>query len=227
MAKVLLQEGGAQQQHGRLVHRPPAAAEGTAACAAADAGCSPGGGQDVRCGGRAARGGRGGAERGMPQRRPSAEQRLERSSTALEPGQVLLLENLRFHPGETKPESQPDFAESLARLGDWFVRDACGTARRANASMVAPASHPSNGCTRTSRSRATSAFAGCSRWWRLRCGRGSSCSCASRRRSSLHERHASAAMPTGVSGRSLELGARGHRQLRAHLRGHWLQRVPA
>ncbi len=63
----------------------------------------------------------------------------ERMAAALRPGEVLLLENLRFHPGEEKPEREPDFAERLARLGDVYVNDAFGTAHRANASMVAVA----------------------------------------------------------------------------------------
>ncbi len=49
-------------------------------------------------------------------------------------GDVLLLENLRFHLGETRNES--DFARRLARMGDVFVNDAFGTAHRAHASTV-------------------------------------------------------------------------------------------
>ncbi len=49
-------------------------------------------------------------------------------------GDVLLLENLRFHAGETGNES--DFARRLARMGDVFVNDAFGTAHRAHASTV-------------------------------------------------------------------------------------------
>jgi phosphoglycerate kinase len=47
---------------------------------------------------------------------------------------VVLLENLRFHPGET--DNDPDFAASLARLGDVYVDDAFGAAHRAHASVV-------------------------------------------------------------------------------------------
>lgn len=61
----------------------------------------------------------------------------EQAARALEPGEVLLLENLRFHPGEEKPDEEPDFAERLARLGDCYVNDAFGTAHRAHTSMVA------------------------------------------------------------------------------------------
>ena len=49
-------------------------------------------------------------------------------------GDVMLLENLRFHGGETKNES--DFARRLGRVGDLFVNDAFGTAHRSHASTV-------------------------------------------------------------------------------------------
>ena len=49
-------------------------------------------------------------------------------------GDVLLLENLRFHAGEAGNES--DFARRLGRMGDVFVNDAFGTAHRAHASTV-------------------------------------------------------------------------------------------
>lgn len=48
--------------------------------------------------------------------------------------QVLLLENLRFHPGEE--ENDPSFAGELAKFGDIFVNDAFATAHRKHASMV-------------------------------------------------------------------------------------------
>ncbi|MGH1367276.1 MAG: phosphoglycerate kinase [Maritimibacter sp.] len=53
---------------------------------------------------------------------------------ALEQGQVLLLENTRFHEGETK--NDPMFAASLAALGDVFVSDAFSAAHRAHGSTV-------------------------------------------------------------------------------------------
>jgi len=53
---------------------------------------------------------------------------------SLAPGQVLLLENLRFHPGETK--NDPDFSRELAGLGQVYVNDAFGASHRAHASVV-------------------------------------------------------------------------------------------
>ncbi len=50
-------------------------------------------------------------------------------------GDIVLLENLRFHEGETKNEM--DFARRLARMGDVYVNDAFGTAHRAHASTAA------------------------------------------------------------------------------------------
>ena len=53
-------------------------------------------------------------------------------AAALQPGQVLLLENLRFHPQEEQNERT--FAQHLAGLGDAYVNDAFGAAHRAHAS---------------------------------------------------------------------------------------------
>jgi len=58
---------------------------------------------------------------------------------ALGPGDVLLLENTRFEPGET--ENDPKLAESLAQLGDLYVNDAFGAAHRAHASTEGVAHH--------------------------------------------------------------------------------------
>ncbi len=52
----------------------------------------------------------------------------------LKQGDVLLLENLRFHQAETKPESDPDFAKNLSCLADIYVNDAFGTAHRKHSS---------------------------------------------------------------------------------------------
>ncbi len=60
---------------------------------------------------------------------------VEAMATALRPGQILLLENLRFHPEEEK--NDPEFARQLARLGDLCVNDAFGAAHRAHASVEA------------------------------------------------------------------------------------------
>jgi len=56
----------------------------------------------------------------------------EAAVAALDEGDVLLLENLRFHQEET--DNDPEFAAKLAKLGDVFVNDAFGTAHRAHAS---------------------------------------------------------------------------------------------
>src|SRR5690606_18705161 len=53
---------------------------------------------------------------------------------ALKPGEVLLLENLRFYKEEEKGDSA--FAEKLSKLGDVYINDAFGTAHRAHASTA-------------------------------------------------------------------------------------------
>jgi phosphoglycerate kinase len=60
----------------------------------------------------------------------------------LEPGQVLLLENLRFHKAETSGDLR--FAEKLSRLADFYINDAFGTAHRAHASTTIVAQFFSN-----------------------------------------------------------------------------------
>jgi phosphoglycerate kinase len=57
-----------------------------------------------------------------------------KTAAALQPGQVLLLENLRFYKEEEKGDK--GFAEKLARLGDIYINDAFGTAHRAHASTA-------------------------------------------------------------------------------------------
>jgi phosphoglycerate kinase len=58
----------------------------------------------------------------------------EKAASALAPGEVALLENVRFHKGETK--NDPAFADQLAKLAEIFVDDAFGSAHRAHASVV-------------------------------------------------------------------------------------------
>ncbi|HEY0678750.1 MAG TPA: phosphoglycerate kinase [Chitinophagaceae bacterium] len=57
-----------------------------------------------------------------------------KASAALKPGEVLLLENLRFYKQEEKGDE--GFAEKLSKLGDVYVNDAFGTAHRAHASTA-------------------------------------------------------------------------------------------
>lgn len=54
----------------------------------------------------------------------------------LSPGEVLLLENLRFHAAEEDPSKDPTFVSSLGALGDCYVNDAFGAAHRAHASVT-------------------------------------------------------------------------------------------
>ncbi|MGI6363099.1 MAG: phosphoglycerate kinase [Bacillota bacterium] len=63
----------------------------------------------------------------------------QQAVSALKDGDVLLLENIRFYPGEEKNE--PAFARELAQLADIFVNDAFGTAHRAHASTVGVADY--------------------------------------------------------------------------------------
>ncbi len=62
---------------------------------------------------------------------------VEKMVAKLAPGQILLLENLRFYPGEEAPSKDPIFVEKLARIGDVYVFDAFATAHRKHASTFA------------------------------------------------------------------------------------------
>ncbi|MBC7223625.1 MAG: phosphoglycerate kinase, partial [Anaerolineae bacterium] len=64
---------------------------------------------------------------------------VEAAVAAMQDGDVILLENLRFHPEEEA--NDPEFARALARLGDLFVNDAFGAAHRAHTSTVGVAQH--------------------------------------------------------------------------------------
>jgi phosphoglycerate kinase len=64
---------------------------------------------------------------------------VEAQAKRLQPGEVMLLENLRFHPEEER--NDPGFARSLARLADVYVNDAFGASHRAHASIVGVANH--------------------------------------------------------------------------------------
>jgi phosphoglycerate kinase len=61
--------------------------------------------------------------------------RVDAAAKALKAGEVLVLENLRFHPGEQAGDKA--FAAQLAKLADVYVNDAFGTCHRSDASMVA------------------------------------------------------------------------------------------
>ncbi len=59
---------------------------------------------------------------------------VEKMVEELKEGEVLLLENVRFHPEEEK--NDPEFSRRLASLADYFIQDAFGTAHRAHSSTV-------------------------------------------------------------------------------------------
>ena len=67
-----------------------------------------------------------------------------RMAGSLNPGDLLLLENLRFHPGEKSGDEQ--FAAELAALAELYVNDALGTCHRKDASMVAVPKRFPAGC---------------------------------------------------------------------------------
>ncbi|NMB13147.1 MAG: phosphoglycerate kinase [Firmicutes bacterium] len=64
---------------------------------------------------------------------------VEEAVAALKDGEVLLLENVRFYPGEKK--NDPDFAKALAALAEIYVNDAFGAAHRAHASTAGVADY--------------------------------------------------------------------------------------
>ncbi|HSX35729.1 MAG TPA: phosphoglycerate kinase [Patescibacteria group bacterium] len=64
---------------------------------------------------------------------------VEKLAADLQPGQILLLENLRFHPEEEANDDS--FAQQLAKLGDVFVQDGFGVVHRAHASTEAVTHH--------------------------------------------------------------------------------------
>lgn len=64
---------------------------------------------------------------------------VEAAAAGLGPGELLLLENTRFDPGETS--NDPALSAALAGLGDLFVNDAFGSAHRAHASTTGVAAH--------------------------------------------------------------------------------------
>ena len=63
----------------------------------------------------------------------------KKAASTLADGEILLLENLRFHQGET--ENDPAFAAKLGQLADGYVNDAFGTAHRSHASTVGIVAH--------------------------------------------------------------------------------------
>jgi phosphoglycerate kinase len=64
---------------------------------------------------------------------------VRRGAARLDQGEILVLENTRWEPGETK--NDPDLARDLADMADWFVLDAFGSAHRAHASTVGVAAY--------------------------------------------------------------------------------------
>lgn len=61
---------------------------------------------------------------------------VEKLAKELKSGEILMLENLRFYAAEEKPQSDPAFAEKLAKLADVYINDAFGTAHRKHSSTA-------------------------------------------------------------------------------------------
>ncbi|UZH56635.1 phosphoglycerate kinase [Salinimicrobium tongyeongense] len=74
----------------------------------------------------------------------SVGEKAQQAAKALKPGEVLLLENLRFHAEEEKGDEE--FAKKLSALGDIYVNDAFGTAHRAHASTTIVANYFEDKC---------------------------------------------------------------------------------
>ncbi len=66
---------------------------------------------------------------------------VDRLIDTMKPGDVLLLENVRFYPAEEKPELDPSFAQKLAHNKDIYINDAFGTAHRAHSSTATVAKY--------------------------------------------------------------------------------------
>lgn len=61
---------------------------------------------------------------------------IEKQAACLDDGSIMLLENVRFYPGEEHPDETPSFAKNLAKLGDLYVNDAFGTSHRMHTSTA-------------------------------------------------------------------------------------------
>jgi phosphoglycerate kinase len=84
----------------------------------------------------------------------------ESAAASLKDGEILLLENLRYHAGEEA--NDPEFAAALARLADAYVDDAFGAAHRAQASVSASAACRREGRRAPPRRRRCASSRGCS-----------------------------------------------------------------
>lgn len=62
--------------------------------------------------------------------------RVQEACANLQAQELILLNNLRFHPGEKKPQDYPEFAQELRTLADVYINDAFGTAHRCHSSVV-------------------------------------------------------------------------------------------